>query len=237
MRPKVFEYRLEHALALAGLLAALNLWLRPASAGASPPANGMAPPTLNGPDADPGNDPDQAPAIFEQWRSGSTSRGSLDHILENLTQDKENKVERKTVHYPSGGRASKETTVFSKLSGHRLLYASKQTWNLAGRLETSYHQVDTLDESGVQIAGQRRTLDYKEGSLSAEILEEWTPDFKGWLVTYASAISYYEDGSMKERVTSLPPKNRKTKEEWGNAVAAGRMKTVQHWDGKAKRWI
>lgn len=214
MNPKIPEHYLEFALKLACIVLVLNLCMPSMGVAASPPASGMGAKTLINPDADPDNDPDQAPAIFEQWRSGSSTRGSLDEILANLVEDKENKVQHLHTEFPGGARESRETIVMSKLPDHRLLYDSKEIWATTGKLKSSFHQVDTLDEKGVQITGRRRTLNYKRGMLVAEILEEWKPTFRGWLVTYSSAISYFDDGAMQQRVTELPPANRKKKETW-----------------------
>jgi hypothetical protein len=191
-----------------------------------PSENGTRPPMVCGEDVD----SDQQPEILEQWHLGIAARSSIDPVLNHLGQNGQTVVKRKIVHYPGGEKASQETTVVSDLPGKRLLYAARDAWSLAGTLTSSFRQINALNGDGFQTKGRRSTLNFEDGLLCGEKLEQWSPVFTGWFDTYARTTTYYGDDDMKGRVTMLPAVNQMTKEDWGAKLEGKRLKTTCRWD-------
>ena len=49
--------------------------------------------------------------------------------------------------------------------------------------------------------------------------------------------AYYDNGDMKERVTTELDGNAKTRESWGSLKPnGGRNKSTQTWNGEKNRW-
>jgi hypothetical protein len=188
-------------------------------------------------DANPNDDTQQEPVVLGQWNDVSSTHNSLNRIVENLSEDKGHMVDRKEVHYPGDGKASREITVRSNLKGKGILSDVKERWDRAGNLTYRSRQNNTLNADGVQVGGERITSAFTQGLVTREIAERWDPDFKGWLETSVSTEAYYDNGDLRQRITEEPAFNRKTQENWGSLGLQGRKKTTRLWNKGSHRWL
>lgn len=228
-RSKSFLY----GACLAAVFSLSTAWLR---ADPNPLMGAPKPTPETTDDANPNDDAQQQPAVLGQWNGGVRTRNSPDRTVENLSEDHGNLVDRKEVHYPGDGKASREITVRSNLKGKGILSDVKERWDRAGNLTYRSRQSNTLNADGVQVSGERSKSDFEQGRLTRETAERWDPDFRGWLETRVSTSSYYANGDMRQRVTEQPALNKKTEETWGPPGALGRKKTTLLWDVRAHRW-
>jgi hypothetical protein len=146
-----------------------------------------------------------------------------------------NKVERRTKYHGNGKKASQETLVVAKDSG-KTLYTEKQSWDDSGRLEKIFVQDDDYHADGKQVRGENSEKEYDHGRLVKEVKKKYSAESGSWGTVYEQTVSYYDNGDMKERVTEEPPKDRKTKESWGDKGAMGRKKTTHRWNASKNEW-
>ena len=172
----------------------------------------------------------------EKWHLKVMERDHDDRITRELGSDDGDTVERKTTYHSGKDKASQETTVNSRLDGHRLTYAEKDKWSRSGKLEYSYRETITLNSSGDQEKGERSEKSLEFGRLNKEVDGNWSPESKGWVDTYIHTVDYYKDGDMKTSLTERPPTNEKIEEHWGVKGSHGRDKTTRTWDAATKSW-
>lgn len=146
-----------------------------------------------------------------------------------------NKVERKTSYHGNGKKAEQETFVVAKDSG-KTLYTEKQSWDDLGRLEKIFIQDDAYHADGKQVRGESSEKEYDHGRLVKEVKKKYSAETGSWGTIYVQNVSYYDNGDMKERVTEEPPRDKKTKESWGDKGAMGRKKTTHQWNASKNEW-
>ena len=172
----------------------------------------------------------------EKWHLKVMARDHQDRVTSELGSDDGDTVERKTTYHSGANKASQETTVNSRLAGHRLTYAEKDKWSKSGKLEYSYRETNTLNSSGDQEKGERSEKKLEYGRLNKEVDGNWSPESKGWVDSYIRTVSYYKDGDVKRSTTERPPTNEKIEENWGVKGSHGRDKTTRTWDAATKSW-
>lgn len=147
-----------------------------------------------------------------------------------------NRVERKTSYHANGKKKSQSVTVISKTGG-KILYESKNEWDDSGTIQASYVQDDAYNANGRQTKGQIVEKKYQGERLSSEVKKKFSPATGDWAVTYKQAISYYEDGDLKERVTENPQTGDKERETWSEKQGAlGRKESKKKWNASIKQW-
>jgi hypothetical protein len=175
---------------------------------------------------------------MEKWHMQVMARDAEHRVTRELGSDDGDTVERNTSYYVGGkALASQETTVHSRLQGHRLTYAEKDKWSKSGKLEYSYRETNALNSSGDQDKGERSEKSLEFGRLNKEVDGNWSPQAKGWVDSYIRTFSYYKDGDPKACITERPPTNEKVEEHWGVKGSHGRDKTTRTWDASTKSWI
>ena len=172
----------------------------------------------------------------EKWHLKVMERDKADRVVRELGSDDGDTVERKTSFHSGTVKASQETTVKSRLSGHRLIYDEKDEWSKSGKLEYSYRETNTLNSSGDQDKGVRSEKKFEYQRLLKQVDANWSPESKGWVDVYIRKATYYRDGDMKSCVTERPATNEKIEENWGTKGSHGRDKTTRTWDAETKSW-
>lgn len=172
----------------------------------------------------------------EKWHLKVMERDHSGRVTRELGSDDGDTVERRSSYHKGKVLASQETTVNSRLAGHRLVYAEKDKWSKSGKLEYSYRETDTVNSSGDQETGERSEKHMEYNRLTKQVDGQWSPQSKGWVDGYIRTVNYYKDGDMKSSVVERPPTNEKTEEIWGVKGSHGRDKTTRTWDAETKSW-